>query len=69
MSTPRDAALQAALEDASLALVVAVLAEAVAREREACAKVCEDILREGKCTGASDAAIECAVSIRARSNT
>jgi uncharacterized heparinase superfamily protein len=36
-----------------------------AQALEEAATRCDQILREGKCTGASDAAIECAVAIRA----
>ena len=56
------------------AMVKAMIAEAVAKEREACAKVCEELVPDMSRT-ANDASVwdvatfDCAVAIRARSKT
>ena len=56
------------------AMVKAMIAEAVAKEREQCAKVCEELVPDMSRT-ANDASVwdvatfDCAVAIRARSKT
>lgn len=49
------------------AMVKAMIAEAVAKEREACAKVCDDI--DAEYEGEDVLATWCSQAIRARGNT
>jgi len=50
-------------------LVALVRADAIADEREACAKVCEDAAEDGSEMDGYDTAYNCAAAIRARENT